>query len=900
MTATANFRAIRIKPSRWRCAPRLPPKTCPTASFAGQQETLLNVRGEDAVLTALKEVFASLYNDRAISYRVHHGFDHSEVALSVGVQRMVRSDLGAAGVMFTLDTESGFDQAVFITASYGLGETVVQGAVNPDEFYVHKPTLEAGRPAVLRRNLGSKAEKMIYAEADAGGVQTVQVDFADRQRFALNDDEVEQLARQALTIERHYARPMDIEWGKDGEDGKLYILQARPETVKSRSSSQVLKRYQLSGRSQVLAEGRAIGQRIGSGTARVIQSAAQMDQVRAGDVLITDMTDPDWEPVMKRAAAIVTNRGGRTCFSGDTVLLTSEGFMRFDALYRRGHQALQVPSLNRKTLKIEWRPVLAVMKKIGRLIEVSASQKGTGRGNTLKATPDHKMLNLADGALVDTELQHMLAAQDAALVAQSLPQLTESGVREKAAAYLLGGLMSDGHIRTTRTHGEVTFIQKPTAAKQRFIEAMRHSLEVSYGKVFRAYEKRPSSGTIRGQRVIGSATAYRCYSKDTAVALQTEQENIVATLMRSDSEVACHFLAGVIDGDGSFYQGRVNIYIGNNTLLEAVIVACLRLGIVPQVTTNCSIYNVQLVTGLDRLGRYTKRVACRDTRNVGTRFFNAKQLYRPSVNSDINHRTRNNLLIDERAVDRSLGQLPAALAERLRTLLDSDLRQTRLRQSGDLGIAEVYNITVEEHHNYIVFTSRYTPLLVNNCHASIIARELGIPAVVGCGDATETVAGGTAVTVSCAEGDTGYIYDGEIEYDIKEIALDKMPDIPFKIAMNVGNPDRAFDFSRLPNAGVGLARLEFIINRMIGVHPKACLEYDKLPEDLADRVDGAVRRLYARPGEFLYRQTHRRGGHHRCRLLPETRDRAAQRLQVQRVRQPDRWRAATNRTKKTR
>src|SRR5690554_4118575 len=287
----------------------------PDASFAGQQETFLNIRGVDNVIRATKEVFASLFNDRAISYRVHQGFDHKLVALSAGVQRMVRSETGTAGVMFTLDTESGFRDVVFITGAYGLGETVVQGAVNPDEFYVHKPTLEAGRPSILRRNLGSKAIKMVYGEEAAAGrsVKTVEVDAADRARFCLSDEEVVNLARQAMIIEKHYGRPMDIEWAKDGDDGKLYIVQARPETVKSRSSVNVMERYLLKDKGTVLVEGRAIGQRIGAGPVKVIRDVSEMDKVQPGDVLVSDMTDPDWEPVMKRASAIVTNRGGRTC-----------------------------------------------------------------------------------------------------------------------------------------------------------------------------------------------------------------------------------------------------------------------------------------------------------------------------------------------------------------------------------------------------------------------------------------------------------------------------------------------------------------------------------------------------------------------------------------------------------
>lgn len=421
----------------------------PDASFAGQQETFLNIKGLQNILDAIKHVFASLFNDRAISYRVHQGFEHSEVALSAGIQRMVRSDLGASGVMFTIDTESGFQDVVFITSSYGLGETVVQGAVNPDEFYVHKPTLEKNRPAIVRKNRGSKLIKMVYGDdkSHAKSTQTVDVEEQDRMNFSLNDADVETLARYALIIEKHYQRPMDIEWGKDGIDGKLYILQARPETVKSRADANVIERFRLKSRGEILAKGRSIGQRVGAGTVRILNNIKEMSKVQVGDVLVTDMTDPDWEPIMKRASAIVTNRGGRTC------------------------------------------------------------------------------------------------------------------------------------------------------------------------------------------------------------------------------------------------------------------------------------------------------------------------------------------------------------------------------------------------------------------HAAIIARELGIPAVVGCGNATATIPDGEQVTVSCSEGDTGYIYRGILEYEVFRSSTDNMPEIPFKIMMNVGNPDRAFDFAAIPNAGIGLARLEFIINRMIGVHPKALLNFDAQPDELKAEIDQHIAG-YADPVSF--------------------------------------------------
>lgn len=425
----------------------------PDASFAGQQETFLNITGIDNILHAIKLVFASLYNDRAIAYRVHSNFDHSGVALSAGVQRMVRSDIGASGVMFTIDTESGFPDAVFITSAYGLGEGVVQGAVNPDEFYVYKPALRAGRPAILKRGIGAKATKMVYTEDASVGRTTefVPVDPADQVRFSLTDDEVTELAQHAVRIEEHYGRPMDIEWARDGIDGRIYVLQARPETVKSRSGSSTLRRFRMNERGPVVTEGRAIGQKVGSGAVRVLSDVAAMHEFRPGEVLVADMTDPDWEPIMKRASAIVTNRGGRTC------------------------------------------------------------------------------------------------------------------------------------------------------------------------------------------------------------------------------------------------------------------------------------------------------------------------------------------------------------------------------------------------------------------HAAIIARELGIPAVVGSGNATRVLEDGHEVTVSCAEGDTGFVYEGLLDFSVDETALDEMPEVPVKIMMNVGTPEQAFEFSRLPHHGIGLARLEFIINRQIGIHPRALLELDDQEPELRDEIGGLIA-AYDSPREFFVKR----------------------------------------------
>ena len=370
----------------------------PDASFAGQQETFLNIRGLDNVKQAIKEVFASLYNDRAISYRVHKGFTHAEVALSAGIQRMVRSETGASGVMFTMDTESGFNHVVFITSAYGLGETVVQGAVNPDEFYVYKPTLAQGAPAILRRTLGSKAIKMIYTGDGSTGkaVETVDVPKAERNTFSINDADVEELARIAVIIEKHYGRPMDIEWAKDGDDGKLYIVQARPETVRSQSKSTVIERYLLKEKGKVLVEGRSIGHRIGSGTVRVVNGLDEMHEVQPGDVLVTDMTDPDWEPVMKRAAAIVTNRGGRTCHA---------------AIIARELGIPAIVGCGDATEKLN----------DGQLVTVSCAEGDTGRAYEGKLAFEHQSNSVESMPTLSFDIMMNVGNPDRAFDFQSLP-----------------------------------------------------------------------------------------------------------------------------------------------------------------------------------------------------------------------------------------------------------------------------------------------------------------------------------------------------------------------------------------------------------------------------------------------------------------------------------------------
>jgi pyruvate,water dikinase len=801
----------------------------PEASFAGQQETYLNVCGIKSVIESCHKCFASLFTDRAISYRQYNGFDHFAVALSVGIQKMVRSDLASSGVMFSIDTETGFKDSVFITAAYGLGENVVQGAVNPDEYLVFKPTLKQGFRPILDKRLGSKTIKLIYDTGGSKLTKNVVVSKADREKFCLNSDEIIQLAQWAIQIEDHYSQvrgvytPMDIEWAKDGITGELFIVQARPETVQSQKIANVLKTYQLKERTQVLATGRSVGAAIGQGKARLILDVSKISAFQPGEVLITQRTDPDWEPIMKKASAIVTNQGGRTCFDGDTKVLTNRGFLTLRKIHEGGYEDLLTLSLNLQTHKIEWKPIIDSMQKRSRQIAVSVSQTGRVKDNLLRLTPDHKMINIRDGKYVKTEIQEMLSRQEMLLVAQKIPNLEIGDRNSREMAYLLGGMMTDGSIYRTLTHGEIQFIQKDVPHKQAFIKAINDCAIALYGKSFTPCLKPVSSGYIRENLVVGQATAYRLYGKKIADDLYDKQQNIVNILLNSSVTLSYYFLAGAIDGDGCFYRNRIHIYVSNELLLQAIVVACLKIGIVPQVTKNRNIYNVKLVEKLDNLLEFTQRVrGMVKSRTIKTRFFATAQLFDENVSGQIKLRRENNLLISAEEIEKT---------GKFSDLLAGDVRMQRVISLTEEREDNVYNLTIADHHNYVVFTNKYTPVLVCNCHAAIIAREMGIPAIVGSGNGTEVIKSGQNVTISCVEGEEGRVYDGLLEYEVTEITLDSLPRTRTQILMNVGNPEQAFSLASIPCDGIGLARLEFIIANNIKAHPLALIYFDQLEDD---------------------------------------------------------------------
>jgi len=821
----------------------------PGASFAGAQESYLNVRGERQLLWAVRACIASLFTDRAIVYREEQGFDHLKIALSVGVQKMVRSDLACSGVMFSCDTESGFADVTVINSSWGLGENIVKGRVNPDEFMVFEPLLKKGYRPIIGRQLGSKEFKLIYAKNKKQTTVNLQTPKVQRQKFTLSDDEVLELTRYSILIEKHYGRPMDVEWAKDGRDKKLYILQARPETVESKRNPNVLEKYALTAKpkTKILIEGLAIGSKIGQGQANVIRSLKEINRFKPGQVLVTKMTDPDWVPVMKMAKAIVTDAGGRTCFSGETKILTDKGFLSIkEIVENHKKENYKVLSLNKETLKIEWQRVVGGIERVDKTIRINFSQSGRMADNFLETTPNHKFLTFHNRKLVAREIKQILQKKEYILSPDYIP----SEIQHKLApelGYFLGGISTDGSIYFKKNHGEIQFIQKPTLAKLAFIKKMDHCLRKLFNYSFHVSVKKTSRGNIRGKLVKGSATAYRCYSKEIAQKVFVEQTRLVSSLLVASEEFIYNFLAGVIDGDGTYSQNanRINIFCSKEFLLQAIIIACLRLNIHFQTTINRGIYNIQMVSGVDKIFEYTSRVKGNYQRDrFGVKFFAAKQLLSDIIES-INYQGRikpyikSNLLIDavkikERLIPMITGQ---TANHELTRIVNSDLKMLRVNQVEDELNQKVYNITVKKNHNYVIFTKRYTPIVVNNCHAAIISRELGVPCVVGTGEATRKIKSGQAITIDCAEGEIGLVYSGLLPFKIKKTSLKRFRKPRTKIMMNVGEPDQAFGFSFIPNDGVGLAREEFIINNYIGIHPLALINFAKMPASIKRQIE---------------------------------------------------------------
>ncbi|MFH1967764.1 MAG: PEP/pyruvate-binding domain-containing protein [bacterium] len=837
----------------------------PGASFAGQQETYLNVVGDESVLEAVKKCFASLFTDRAIAYRQEMGFEHTKVGLSAGIQKMVRSDLGSSGVMFSCDTESGFGDVVLINASYGLGENVVQGAVEPDQYYVFETTLKKGFRPIIEKRIGSKLIKMVYSsptnfeqklvsggsakkssklvgdkqnlKAPTKNIATVK---KERESFVLSDEEILQLAKWSLLVEEHYKKSMDMEWAKDGRDGKLYIVQARPETVQSKKNVKVLEDYVLKIEKlknlKILAQGMSVGSKIGQGKANKILSAKDISKFMKGEVLVTKMTDPDWVPVMKIASAIITDSGGRTCFDGNTKVLTNNGFLTIKEIVKEcKNKDINVLSVNTENLNIEWKKVLNGFSKKAEVVKASVSQTGRMLDNTFVSTKNHKFFVFNNRKGIFKELGDILGNGGFLTSVSKIPNFKKENFSNELA-YLLGGISTDGSIYLSDTHGEVQFIQKPTPEKKQFIEKMTACMKECFGYDFHECKKKTCGGTIKGRRIFGSANAYRCYSKDIAIKFKELEKKIISNILNGSNDMAYNFLAGVIDGDGT-YNGnskKINIFCSEEFLLEAIVVACLKLRIAFQVTKNRNIHNVQLLDKFSEIFKYTQRVKGEilERKKFGINLFSSKQLLEDIIErvnflGRIRPYVENNFLIDGNKIKNNLIPMIAGQQENheLTKIVESDLKMYRVNFIEGLEKQKVYDIEVEDNHNFLVFTSKLTPLIAHNCHAAIIGRELGVPVIVGSENGTKVLKSGQEVTVDCSGGEEGKVYEGIIPFEIKKTDISNIPETKTKILMNVGEPSNAFNLSFIPNDGVGLAREEFIIANEIKIHPMALINY---------------------------------------------------------------------------
>jgi len=811
----------------------------PRDSFAGQFETFLNIKGKEKLLEAVRKCLASSFNDRVIAYREEKKISHLEFALSIGVQKMVRSDLASSGVIFTLDTETGFPDVVLINSIWGVGEMIVQGRVTPDEFYVHKPTFKRSFKSIILKNLGRKTKKYVFKRS--GGLKEVAVAKKDQLKFSLTDEEILTLAKWAMTIEEHYAKAQDIEWAKDGKTGQLFIVQSRPETVHAPIQASVLEEYRTKITKKPILTGAAIGNKIGQGKVRVIADVSKISEFKKGEVLVTKMTDPDWVPIMRIASAIVADEGGRTCFSGDTEVLTNRGHLPIKTITETFKQDdIKVLSLNRQTLQLEWKKVIRGFRRRSNLMTINISQTGRMKNNILKVTPDHKFPTFYNRELISEEIQNIIKNQEGILSPFKIPPSNRLNLSCEIA-YLLGAIRTDGHISLNKRHGCVSFIQKPTKTKKLFIEKIKDCFFNEYKYNLHSCKKPASGGIIRGKEMMGSESILlRCFKKEITKDVLQKLQNISNILINANEEFVFNFLAGVIDGDGTYNQkaNRINIFCSKNNLLKAIIISCLRLGINFQVVENRTIYNVQLVDRIKEILTYTTRVKGEYGRiKFGTRFFSAKQLLEDIVEK-VNFKGRilayvkNNLLIDaEKIRNYIIPQIKGEPANHsLTKILNSPLKMLRVGRGESLGKGGVYNIEVEDNHNYVVFTSRSTPILVENCHAAIIGRELGIPAIVGTGRATKILKTGQEITVDCTSGQ-GMIFNGKISFEVKRYNLKKIPDLKTKIMINIGAPDIAFKTSFLPNTGVGLARIEFILVEKIRVHPLALYHYQRLKRE---------------------------------------------------------------------
>lgn len=785
-----------------------------TASFAGQQETFLNVKGSSKLLQKVKDCFASLFTSRAVYYRTKKGFPHEKSYLAVVVQKMVNSD--KSGVIFSKNPVS-IENNIVIEAVFGLGEGIVSGQIKPDH-YVVSPDMHNFK--ILESKVSEK--RMAIIRDSSGNNKSVKLSHDRAMQKVLENYEIKRLAQYALQLEEHYRKPQDIEFAIEGTE--IYIVQSRPITTTA------VKNKDSEVKGNILLNGLGASPGIASGIVKIVYSLEDLEKVKQGDILVTKMTNPDMVVSMEKASAIVTDEGGITCFTGDTKVLTNRGFMQISDAFEiiKNKEDLVLLAYDAKEMKPAWKRIISAGRRKRNCMRVSVSQKGTVDDNIIDITPDHKMLIFDNRNLIKERIDSVLQNGKHICLLDSLPKI--SNVNDEKKAYLIGALLTDGSIKIDYHHtgkprrGRIIFTQKNIPEKEEFIKGVRNYFEEVYCKPFRDGRIKYSNSYIRGRLIQGVAEDYMCDSLEIAMKISQISQNLDCWTMLLDEKSSLNFLGGLIDGDGCFYRDRLHIYIGKENILQGAVLACLNIGIFPQVTRNRDIYHVQILERISDILNYTKRVKGElNKRSVGTKLLAAKQIF-SDVIEKANYKGRikpyieNNLLLDSIKIKQNIMPLLEE-KEKQETLkvLESGLRSHRAKKISDLGELDVYNLEVEANnemdHNFVVFSKKYTPILVSNSHASIVSREMGIPAVVGTNDATTKLHDGEEITV---DGNSGRVYQGKAETKLVEIL--PIVHTRTKIKVIVDLPDFAQRAAKSGARGVGLVRLEGIIAES-GKHP---------------------------------------------------------------------------------
>lgn len=799
------------------------------ASFAGQQSTFLNVKGNTKLIEAIKGCWASLFTARSVYYRIKKGFKHEETAIAVVVQIMVNPE--KSGVMFTKDPVKNTNNVV-IESVFGLGEGIVSGMINPDHYEVNE------KLEIINTRLSTK--KIAIIRNSSGENETVPLTQERGEQQSLTNYEIKKLAQYGLELEEHYKRPQDIEFAIDAH--QIFIVQTRPITTlaKREDYEKRAKENQVEG--QAILTGISASPGMGSGSVRIVHSLEELSKVKKGDVLVTEMTNPDMVVAMQRASAILTDEGGLTCFAGDTKILTNKGFITMQNaknLFLSGEE-LVIFSYDKNENKPVWKRVINAGSRKRQAINVSVSQTGRMIHNTISITPDHKMFTLRGRDIIKKELQKVMSEGEMLSLVDTLPP-TISSIDDNLA-YLVGAIFTDGHIRVDKMRstgnprrGGVIFTQKETPEKREFIETVKRNFKEVFDEEFGLIREKYASSFINGRLVQGVATDHICSKLRPALVLQNIRQNFDKWCLNLSENASLSLLAGLIDGDGSFYNNRLHIYIGKEGLLPGVMIACLKLGIIPQITFNRGIHHVQILERMIDIISKCKRIRGTVYEKVlGNKLFPARQLLGDIIDK-VNYKGRirpyvdHNLLIDWQKISKNVvPMLNGKEKEELLKIINSPLRTQRVSFVNDLGEIEVYNLEVEADNelnkSYVVFTNKFTPLLVSNSHAAIVSREMGIPCVVGSKTATKVLKDGEVITI---DGFTGRVYKGIVEG--KKVEIKPVVKTKTHIKVIVDLPDYAHRAALTKCDAVGLTRLEGIIAEG-GKHPQYFIKNDKLEE----------------------------------------------------------------------